>query len=235
MSRDFRFKRFSVTQNQSAFKVGTDSVLLGSWLPNLEASDVLDIGSGTGILSLMMAQRFQNARITAIEVDRPSFIESANNFTQSPWLDRIKLENRDIIDWSIQNRALKFDLIITNPPYFINSLTNENSIKSLSRHQSSLNLDSLCQLLVRHLSAKGSFATILPCPEFGILENKLAISKLFPRQICWVSSFEDSKPIRKMGVFSFGETLVNSENHFIYNKDKTRSIWYKKISSDFYL
>lgn len=235
MAQPFEFKQFSLRQSKSAFKLGTDSVILGSWLPGTNFQRVLDIGSGTGILALMMAQRFIPSGILAVELDVDSTDDCANNFQHSKWADQLSIVNMNILDWSAQNKNEKFDLIITNPPYFVDSLKNPDSRKSSARHTHLLGLEHLSELVFSHLSLNGSFAFILPVLQFDQLEKLLAEKNMFPTNICKVSSYSGSEAIRKLGVFGFNKNMPVVEHHFLYNDDKTRSDWYKSISNDFYI
>ena len=235
MSKSFVFKQFTIHQLNAAFKLGTDSVLLGCWLPANDPQNILDIGAGTGILSLICAQRFEGARIKAIEIDEGSYKDLANNFTQSLWSTRLEPVHSDVLAWCENNKNEKFDLIISNPPYFQNSLLNSNPKKSGARHNQYLGLKQLSETIGSHLSDKGSFCVVLPIHEFGTLERYLSTEDIFPSKICILSSFESSEPIRKLGVFKFGSQICKEEKKFIYNPDKSRSDWYKNISAAFYL
>src|ERR1035437_6240212 len=131
----FSFKKFTIYQDKSAFKVGTDSVLLGACSDVSGVTNILDIGSGTGLISIMLAQRC-DATITAIESDHDSFIQSCENVDLVDWRNRIKIVNTDLQNFDPDNE--KFDLIVTNPPYFSDSLKNPDPRKSVARHNESL-------------------------------------------------------------------------------------------------
>jgi len=231
----FEFKQFSLHQSESAFKLGTDSVVLGSWLPVINFQRVLDIGAGTGILALMMAQKLKEPNIVAVEMDEGSAADCSKNFERSKWNNCLSVANANILDWSANNRVEKFDLVICNPPYFVDSLKNPDSRKSAARHTDSLGLKNLTELALLHLNQKGSFAFILPVFQFNQLEKLLLDRNLYPQNICSVSSYQNTLPIRKMGLFSFNKGTIVEENEFLYNEDKTRSNWYKSISADFYI
>ncbi len=132
----FAFKHFTLHQEHSAFRVTTDSVLLGAWADVEEAGNILDIGTGTGLLALMAAQR-SGARIVAIEPDRNSFMQAGLNVTASPWHERITVLNTSIQDYRPSGNLL-FDAIITNPPYFVDSLLNPNEAMARARHTVSM-------------------------------------------------------------------------------------------------
>lgn len=235
MTGDFRFKQFVLTQGQSAFKLGTDSVLLGCWVSAAHVKTVLDIGTGTGILSLMLAQRYPVIHITAIELDDASVDDCANNFALSTWKERFALIHQNVMDWSNQHKDEKFDLIITNPPYFSNSLKSENERKMNARHNTGLSHGKLAGLVCNHLSPEGCFACILPPNEFAVFTMQLLQQGLFLNHVLRVSSFHNSEVIRELGMFSFNEKELIEEEEFIYNSNHTRSEWYARISADFYV
>lgn len=235
MGLPFVFKQFALEQEKAAFKLGTDSVVLGSWLPAKSYKRVLDIGAGTGILSLMMAQRLEDAYISAVEFDEGAFEDCANNFAQSKWSNRLKITHMDIIEWSKACSSEKFDLIISNPPYFNNSLQNPDQRKSTARHSILLTSQLLVNLVKQHLSSSGSFAFILPTLEFDGMKDRLEKENINAINICSVSSFQNSEIIRKMGLFTFQKRELKQEQQYLYTEDKNRSDWYKEISKDFYI
>ena len=137
----FRFKQFGVRHEKSAMKVGTDGVLLGAWTNAENAKKVLDIGTGTGLIALMIAQR-SKALITGIEIDEDAAEEAYENFVSSPWGDRLRVENSDFAVFSnICNE--KYDVIVSNPPYFVDSLECPDEKRGKARHTSSLSFENL--------------------------------------------------------------------------------------------
>ena len=140
-------------------KVGTDSMLLGSLTCAEDPLKILDIGAGTGVLALMMAQKFPNAAITAVELDEFAAMDCERNFAQSSWSDRLTLVKTDLFQF---DPSEKFDLIISNPPFFENSLKNPGKSKALARHTDSLPLDKLIEKVSSLLSERGVFWVILP-------------------------------------------------------------------------
>lgn len=188
MSKPFRFKEFSLKQSKASFKVGTDSILLGSWVnKNLKnINQVLDIGTGTGILALMLAQKFPEARIDAIDL-LPEHHEIADfNFSNSPWNSRLKSLNTSLQNFKPKK---KYNLIICNPPYFKNSLTNPSISKTIARHSfsDSLSMDELLTASVNLLTEEGYLYFCLPfihkdeieelCKQLPLNINKTTIVK----------------------------------------------------------
>jgi len=131
---NFHFKKFSISQEKSVFKIGTDGVLLGAAADISGSESILDIGTGTGLIALMLAQR-SGAFLTAIEPDKDSFEEASENIRRSPWSHRIQIENITLQEFNPQK---EFDLIVTNPPYFTGSLRNPDEKKASARHNVSL-------------------------------------------------------------------------------------------------
>jgi len=155
----FRFKEFSIIQDRSAMKVGTDAMLLGAFIESNQKGKCLEIGTGTGVISLMMAQRSPELSITALDIDLESIQEAIYNFESSPWSDRIEGVLSDFLEYS---NSQTYDLIVTNPPYFENGLLNESNRKASSRHEASLPLIDLFKKSSFLLTETGVFALILP-------------------------------------------------------------------------
>jgi tRNA1Val (adenine37-N6)-methyltransferase len=162
----FRFKQFQIDQERSAFKVGTDSILLGSWSGIEHASNALDIGTGTGILALMIAQRTipWKTRITAIEIDEASAQEADQNVKNSPWADRISVLHGSIHDFRIEQPG-EWDSIVSNPPYFTTTTMSSDPRIARARHATHLPFEDLAQHASRLLRMDGLFSLILPTVE----------------------------------------------------------------------
>jgi tRNA1Val (adenine37-N6)-methyltransferase len=171
----FNFKQFSINQDKSAFKVGTDGVLLGACADIEGVGRILDIGSGTGLISMMLAQRC-DAELTAIEPDQDSFIQMYDNFRQCKWHERLKAVHTTLQNFD--KEEVKFDLIVTNPPYFTDSLKNPDPRKSAARHSDSLTPDEILRGVLKFMDEEGSFQLILPYVEGNIfiaLANKYGL------------------------------------------------------------
>jgi len=182
----FHFKQFTVRQEKAAFRVTTDSVLLGAWADFLGDKKIIDIGTGTGLLALMAAQR-SGAHITALEPDMLSFDEAKTNAGSSPWASRISVTNCAIQDFVPQGGIL-FDTIITNPPFFKGSLLNPDLRKAKARHDLSLKPEELLAAADRLLTSEGKLQLVLPFTE-GMLFMKAAEGySFFCRRILRVRS-----------------------------------------------
>lgn len=161
----FSFKQFAINQEKSAFKVGTDGVLLGAVSDVAGVKRILEIGTGTGLIALMLAQR-SDAEIVAIEPDYESYCQACENVNRSKWNSRISVINFDLQNWLPEGE--KFDLIVTNPPYFTDSLKNPDLRKANARHNDSLTSEELLTGATRLLEEKGKFQLILPYVEGNI-------------------------------------------------------------------
>ncbi len=174
ISDRFRFKQFGIYQKKSAMKVGTDSVLLGCFAGNGKEDHILDIGTGTGILALMMAQK-TNALVDAVEIDEATYKEARENFHNSDWIEQLNSFHSSIQDFEcIEN---DYDLIITNPPYFKteNNFAIQNEVRAKARQDEYLSFDVLCEEVKNRLCDEGYFWTILPkneAAEFIIIAEK---------------------------------------------------------------
>ena len=161
----FRFKNFSVSHSRSSMKIGVDAVLIGSWAAE-NASEILDVGCGCGIISLMMAQRFPEAQILGLDIHPESVEESRSNFVSSPWSRRLKaIEGEFPIASELCER--KFDLIISNPPFFASGLTELKTPRERARHQASLSVESLLKHSKDFLIQNGVLAMIFPENSYG--------------------------------------------------------------------
>ena len=158
----FRCKQFTIDDNGATMKIGNDAIMLGAIAqPSLLPQHILDIGTGCGILALMMAQRFPKANITAIDIDRQTTQVAAANFENSPWSNRLYALNVPLQDFATESDR-QYDLIISNPPYFTNSLRNNDPRKALARHDDNLTLQQLFKASSHLLAPDGTLAIIIP-------------------------------------------------------------------------
>ncbi len=235
MSSDcFSFKQFKVRQTNSAMKVGVDGVLLGAWTEASSANKILDVGCGTGLLALMMAQKAPNARIVAIDISDAAAEEADYNARQSPW-NNIEVVCADFKIFS-ESCNVKFDLIISNPPYFSKSLKNPNNVKAIARHDKELGFDDLLKGVEKLLAATGRFACILPSDAKEGFLSAAANYKLFPEHITDVSTVEGKVARRCMMSFCRSEVIPATDTLFIMHSDhKTYGSDYINLTRDFYL
>ena len=228
----FRFRRFSLHNEKSALKVGTDAVLLGAAM-TLKAEDrrALDIGTGTGVIALMAAQRAPQLHIEAIDIDGPSAEEAALNFSESPWPDRLRAHHLPLKDYSPDT---EFDLIFSNPPYYDNSLPNPDRRHSTARHSHSLNLAEIFEFASGWLSEEGRLSLILPF-ESNISSRRTAASFGFrPRRSILIRTVETKPPKRIILEFDRHNRTENQETITLM-KDGVRSPEYASLTEGFYL
>lgn len=156
----FQFKQFTVWHDKCAMKVGTDGVLLGAWTSVQDASRILDIGTGTGLVALMLAQRsLEESHIVALEIDEAAVIQAKENIFRSPWKDRIEVLQKDFCFFHSSD---KFDVIVSNPPYFIDSLACLDQQRNLARHNDSLTYEELLKGVAGLLTNEGRFTVVIP-------------------------------------------------------------------------
>lgn len=176
----FRFKKFTVYHDKCAMKVGTDAVLLGAWADTSFCRNILDIGTGTGIIALMLAQRSQ-ATVEAIDIDKEACVQATENVAASPYTERIKIVHASCADFAASNLQKKYDLIVSNPPYFINSLKCPDNKRTVARHTDTLLLSDLIREAQTLLSLSGRIALVLP---YERLEEVKALASANHLYIC---------------------------------------------------
>ena len=228
----FNFKQFAINQDKSAFRVGTDGVLLGAYADIKGVKRILDIGAGTGLISLMLAQR-SNAEIVAIEPDHDSCLQAYENVDQSKWKSRIKVVNSTLQEYE-DNR--KFDLIVTNPPYFTDSLKNPDPGKSLARHNDSLQSGDLLTGVSRLLTGGGRFQLIMPYAEGNIFIAEAAGYGFYCSDILKIKPLPTSE-IRRL-IITFGKERVRATEKFLtieHGKRHEFTEEYKNLTREFYL
>jgi tRNA1Val (adenine37-N6)-methyltransferase len=238
MIQPFQFKEFTIHQDKTAMKVGTDAVLLGAWCTVDNYLDsILDIGAGTGVISLMIAQRSDAMTIDAVEVDENAYEQAVENFEKSDWGDRLFCYNATFQDFAdeIAAEEERYDLIVSNPPFYTDAFESEDEARNKARFTSALSFEDLLVGVSKILSKNGVFSTIIPFKEE---ENFINIAKeqhLFLNRICRVQGNTTSEVKRSLLAFSFQETEIQ-ETHLIieiarhqYTED------YINLTKDFYL
>jgi tRNA1Val (adenine37-N6)-methyltransferase len=196
----FRFRQFTIEDRQSTLRVGTDAMLLGSWANPKHAKRILDIGTGCGVLALMMAQK-SIAVIDAIDIDQPSIIEANKNFKSSPWASSISAIQDSLRAFSQAGQPV-YDFIITNPPYFSNSLRSPSSRANHARHDDSLSLTDIASNVRHLLHDHGCFAIILPCEPADGFQAICAAFGLYPSRSLVVYPKPASSPKRTLMEFT---------------------------------
>ncbi|WP_163325013.1 tRNA1(Val) (adenine(37)-N6)-methyltransferase [Draconibacterium mangrovi] len=229
----FQFKQFRIEQQRSAMKVGIDGILLGAWANVRSCSTILDIGTGTGLIALMLAQRSQ-AQITAIEIEKNAAEEAAENVAASPWKDRVEVANVSLQKFAAET-AQQFDLIVSNPPFFQNVLKAGNESRSLARHTDSLSYETLLQCTSQLLSDEGRCAFILPEPAVKEIEKLAQQHHLYLKRITMIAPNENKPANRVLMEMSKKETATVTEHLTIYNNDGSWNEKFKMLTRDYYL
>ena len=247
----FKFKQFEVINRRSAMKVGTDGVLLGAWCGTsrhisedtdiLEidtVKSILDIGCGTGVISLMLAQRFPNALITGVEIDPLAAGEARENFGASPWPDRLKIVEGDFKTHYGKSLETRFDLIVSNPPFFTNGQLSPDDARLAARHENSLTLDSLLATSARIISENGSLCLVLPADREENLKYLAIVNRLHIKRLVKVSTVSH-KPPRRLLAELVRQSVNHSQTRYstidIHGKDGDFSQEYTNLLKNFYL
>ena len=230
----FQFKQFRVIQEKAAMKIGTDTMLLGAWTDVSGARHILDVGTGTGILSLMLAQR-SDAQITAIEIEKNAAEEAAENVRNSPWPNQVAVENISFQEFA-ERSTRKYDRIISNPPFFGNNLKSASKNLAMARHNDLLSLSDLAEGAEKLLSENGKLSLVFPV-ESALKFTELAVKKnLFPIRQTEVSHKNTCKTNRFLLEFSRKQLppkkdylSIQTENGYDFSAE------FKKLTRDFYL
>lgn len=231
----FRFKKFAVNDEGATMKVGTDAVLLAALADSDGAVSVLDIGSGCGVVALIMAQRNPSALIHAVEPDKASAKCAMGNFEASPWSDRLTVFETTVQHIACTTRQ-KYDCIVSNPPYFRRSLKSPSEKRNMARHNDSLPFDELAAAVEALLSPEGTFTAILPCPEADEFIATAKGQNLFCQKEILVFSKPQSKPLRKVFVLGRNATAMPAVSQLaIYDNNGQYSEQYRSLTADLYL
>jgi tRNA1Val (adenine37-N6)-methyltransferase len=214
-------------------KVGTDGVLLGSWVKPESALSILDIGTGTGLLALMVAQR-TNATIDAIEIDAEACKQANENIAKSPWENRINVIHSSFQDYC-GSSTKKYDLIISNPPYFNNSLKATNEKRTIARHSDSLPYDNLIEGVSKLLSENGRFCVVLPYIEAQLFIVDSALRHLYCNNKVNIKPSVQKKTNRVLAQFSKIRTRMEETTLSILDTNNSYTKEYKELTCDYYL
>ena len=230
----FRFKQFIVEDDRSSMRVGTDAVLLGSWINPEHASEILDIGTGCGVLALMMAQK-SAAYITAIDIDEISANQASLNFQQSLWNQRLRMLHLSF-QYFVKYRQDQFDLILTNPPWFSNSLKSPMKSRNIARHDDHLKPGDLFEGVKRILKEYGKFYIIIPENDISSTMAVARKNNLFLNRRMMIIPKSGRKPKRILMEFTFtfpDHTIT--EEMIIRREDNSFTPDYRKLTKDFYI
>jgi len=231
----FDFKEFSIQQKNTAMKVGTDGVLLGAWVSiKNKPSTILDIGTGTGLIALQLAQRSDAELIDAIEIQDEAFEEAVFNFEQSSWSDRLFCYHASLFEF-VNEIEDKYDLIVSNPPFYTDNYESNNNARNQARFTSSLSFDELLESVAFLLSKQGVFNVIIPFKEEALFLEIAANFNLFPSRICRVKGNVNSVCKRSLIELSFNKVTVIKEKLTIEIDRHIYTGAYINLVKDFYV
>lgn len=237
---EFRFRKFTVRQECCAMKVGTDGVLLGAWCRiTTDQKRLLDVGTGSGLIALMTAQRSEGfaeaPRIDAVEIESSAAVQAAANFAASPWAGRLFAYHTPVQDFA-SGRCGLFDHIVSNPPYFSESLQSPTPARSIARHTGSLSHAELLQAVGALLAPGGIFSVIVPASDALYMNMEAARQGLCLQRRTWVMTKPDTPPKRVLA--EYGRTVADDiveEDVTIHAAQGAYSIEYRMLTQDFYL
>lgn len=232
----FSFKQFSVNQDKCAMKIGTDGVLLGAWCPvDNNPFSVLDIGAGTGILSLMLAQRSHAEQIDALEIDEDAYEQCVENFENSPWSDRLFCFHAGL-DEFVDEPEDEYDIIISNPPFYSENYKTDDSKRDLARFQDALPFEELVEAADLLLSENGIFAVIIPYKEEDRFIDLCAQVELFPVKVTRVKGTPTTPIVRSLLAFKRYELSVLTADELVIEISRHEyTDEYIDLTKDFYL
>lgn len=227
----FHFKHFTIQQDRSAMKVGTDGVLLGAWVDAKGCKKILDIGTGTGLIALMLLQK-SDATVDAIEIDQDSFEQAKENLKSSPWSNRGRVIHSSLQDY---RPGIRYDLIVSNPPYFIDSFAPSDEARNRARQAgASLSYEELLAGVIRLLQNSGKFCVILPSKEGAWFREMAERDGLLCNRVLNIRTKAD-KPLKRVIMeFSRQEKFFNESEIVLREEDQRFSESYKNLTSDFY-
>ena len=234
MARIFKFKQFSMTDEHCGMRIGTDGVLLGAWAGVCAAtSRIADIGAGCGIISLMLAQRTPQAIVDAVECDAGAAGDAEINFAASPWQHRLHLHQCSFADFRPQ---AAYDLVVSNPPFFTETLRSPDSTRAVARHAGELCFDALAARCAGGLlAAGGRLAVILPSTDDDATLLSAAMNRLYPRRHYLVQNSNGAKPKRSLWEFASDDGPCETANLTIRNADGSFTEGYCALTHEFHI
>ena len=230
----FEFKQFRIDQGGSAMKVGTDGVLLGAWSDISDAKKVLDIGTGTGLIAIMAAQR-SNAIIDAVEIEAFSYQQALSNFAACPWSSRINAHHASFQDFA-QNQLEKYDAIVSNPPYFLNGLSAKEKSRTQARHADHLPFEELLKGAIQLLLDDGTLSVILPVEEGELFIRLARLEGFYLKRKISVLPNPGKPAKRYLLEFSMQDCKLQTDELRVENGQRhVYSPEYINLTKDFYL
>lgn len=232
MGNVFKFKKFEVNQSGCAMKINTDGVLLGAIATQQNAKYILDIGTGTGVIAMMLAQRFKNAQVDAVEIDEQAALAAQENFNNSDFVANCSAHHNDI---AVFQTNRKYDLMVSNPPYFVNDLKNQEHRKGIARHAGSQLFESMLERVAELLDKSGSFWFILPVKQAEYMVKIASTYTLSPSVVIHLHSDESKPEFRWIVCLDYTDKVTLHQNLNIYETEGVYTAAYKELLKDFFL
>ena len=231
----FSFKQFIVHQDQTAMKVTTDACIFGAYISIDGTKKILDIGTGTGLVAMMLAQRTQ-AQIDAVEIENSAYNQAVTNIQKSVFKEQINIFNTSIQLFSTRSEQQnQYDLIVSNPPFFQNHLKAEQATRNNSLHTDTLSFKDLIHSVLRLISSIGTFVILLPLYESSVFEELSISHGLYPQKKLTIMHRKDTKILRIITTFGFTKLQIQEKNLIIKNPDESYSPAFEMLLKDYYL
>ncbi|RWU03884.1 tRNA1(Val) (adenine(37)-N6)-methyltransferase [Pedobacter chitinilyticus] len=232
MKHIFRFKQFEIDQTGCAMRINTDGVLLGTMAKHPDPQRILDIGTGTGVIALMLAQRFPKAQVHAVEIDEQASITAGRNFENSVFNRQLSVHHMPIEQY---NNSDQFDLIVSNPPFFVNDLKNAEKKKEMARHASDTFFNDLIEKVAALLSPEGCFWVVLPVKQAQDLVEKAKMKGLFLTHLVKLHSDITKPEFRRIVCLEREKSSLAEKDFMIYESEKKYTKAYELLLKDFFL
>ncbi len=231
----FRFRRFVVHQDHCAMKVGTDSVLIGAWARG--GNRILDVGTGTGVVAMMMSQRFPDAMVDAVDIDADACAQAEANVAESPFASHVRVWHMPVQQFAEQPAMqCAFQSVVSNPPFFENALRAPERARNMARHTDALPFGQLFASVRIVMAKEGEFSVIIPFDYRQRLETEASLCGFFLSRVCAVRTTPTKQPKRYMLAFRLSPPeKVEQEEGLLETSPGVRSPWYQSLTRDFYL
>ncbi|OKS86238.1 tRNA1(Val) (adenine(37)-N6)-methyltransferase [Mucilaginibacter polytrichastri] len=230
----FQFKQFAVDQSECAMKINTDGVLLGALALANDPKSISDIGTGTGVIALMLAQRFPNGKIDAVEIDKAAAATASSNFKESKFAGRVTGYHLGFEDYFQQNPEQKYDLIVSNPPFYIDSLKSPGEQRTIAKHTDEQFFDILLSTTARQLTGTGLLWLILPVSTSLVVQEIAKGYELYLHTQINIRSYPQSYPHRHIIAFSLTESFTSIGDFTIYDEPKKYTAQYEAALKEFF-
>ncbi|RYZ97137.1 MAG: methyltransferase domain-containing protein [Sphingobacteriaceae bacterium] len=231
----FRFKQFAVDQTGCAMKINTDGVLLGSFAAVDNLKTILDIGTGTGVIALMLAQSYPDAQIDAVEIDEAAATTAGSNFSGSPFADRLAIYATTFQEYFENHPDKKYDLIVSNPPFYIDSLISPAARKNLAKHTDINFFNNLIINSLSHLTEQGTLWLILPINTAEMVKAIAMQNQLHLQKNITLQSFEHDQPHREVIALGLQQKPLAKERFVIYDAPQIYSQQYRRALANFFI